>query len=151
MASRRTLRAAEAIREVVAMAILKDLKDPRIQDVTVTGVEVAGDMKNAKVFVSVRGNSAKETLAIKGLQNACGFLQQKCAERIDTRYIPRLHFEIDEGIKNLEAVTRILEEEKSRRAESESSEENTNTDLPDSDVPDEDHSVAPVSEPGEND
>ncbi|MDO5565745.1 MAG: 30S ribosome-binding factor RbfA [Planctomycetia bacterium] len=148
MASRRTLRAAEAIREVVAMAILKDLKDPRIQDVTVTGVEVAGDMKNAKVFVSVRGNEAKEALAIKGLQNACGFLQQKCAERIDTRYIPRLRFEIDEGMKNLEAVTRILEEEKSRHADSEPSESSDQADV-DSDSSTPDDTVAPSSDPDE--
>ncbi|MDD3586042.1 MAG: 30S ribosome-binding factor RbfA [Thermoguttaceae bacterium] len=149
MASRRTLRAAEAIREVVAMAILKDLKDPRIQDVTVTGVEVAGDMKNAKVFVSVRGNQAKEVLAIKGLQNASGFLQQKCAERIETRYIPRLHFEIDEGIKNLEAVTRILEEEKARRADSESGQESDQTDSAPTDSSPQDGTVTTSSDPDE--
>lgn len=115
MASRRTLKAAEAIREVVAMSLLTDLQDPRIQNVTVTGVEVSADMRNAKVQVMVRGDEVKEALALRGLQSASGFLQQKCAERIDTRYTPRLRFVIDEGMKNLIAVSNILEAEKRER------------------------------------
>ncbi len=51
MTSRRVLKAAEAIREVVSMAILTELRDPRVQDVTVTYVEVSPDMRHAKVHV----------------------------------------------------------------------------------------------------
>ena len=53
MSSRRTLKAASAIREVVSMAILTELRDPRIENVTVTFVEVSGDMRMAKVHVSI--------------------------------------------------------------------------------------------------
>lgn len=117
MASRRTLKAAEAIREVVAMSLLTDLKDPRVERVTITGVEVSADMRNAKVFFSVLGGDpTKEKLALAGLTSAAGFLQQKCAKRIDTRYTPRLAFAIDEGVKNLIAVSEILEREKRERA-----------------------------------
>ena len=110
MSSRRVLKAAEAIREVVAMSILTELRDPRIKDVTVTFVEVSADMRQAKVHVSVMGDQAKQDLAIRGLRNSAGFLQQKIAERIDTRYTPRLQFLLDKGVKNALAVTRILEE-----------------------------------------
>ena len=55
MNSRRHARMAQAIRESVSSAILFQLKDPRVTNVTVTGVEVAGDCRNAKVYVSVRG------------------------------------------------------------------------------------------------
>ena len=55
MTSRRTQKAAEAIREVVGMAILRDLKDPRVRHVTVTFVEVSPDMRQAKVHVSIMG------------------------------------------------------------------------------------------------
>ena len=68
MKSRRTQKAAQAIREVVSMAILADLSDPRVQDVTVTFVEVAPDMRQAKVHVSVRGNETKQRLSLQGLQ-----------------------------------------------------------------------------------
>jgi ribosome-binding factor A len=108
MPSRRLLKAAEAIREVVGMAILADLQDPRIQDVTVTGVEVAPDMKQAKVYVSVMGSEAKQNLSLRGLQSAAGFLQSKVAKRIDTRYTPRLQFILDQGVKKQIEVSQIL-------------------------------------------
>jgi ribosome-binding factor A len=108
--SRRTLKAAEAIREVVAMSILTDIKDPRVRDATVTRVEVSGDMRYAKIFISVRGDETKEQLTLRGLQSAAGFLQAKCAKRIDTRYTPRLQFQIDQGIKDSLEVTHILSE-----------------------------------------
>lgn len=110
MSTRRVLKAAEAIREVVSMAILTQLRDPRIQDVTVTYVEVSGDMRLAKVHVSVMGDEAKQQLSLHGLQNASGFLQQKVGDRIDARYIPRLKFVLDKGIKNSIEVARILDE-----------------------------------------
>ena len=110
MSSRRTLKAAEAIREVVAMSILTDLKDPRVQDTTITSVEVSGDMRYAKIFISVMGSEKKQQLSLKGLQSAAGFLQAKCAARIDTRYTPRLQFQIDEGQKKAQEMNRLLKE-----------------------------------------
>ena len=110
MSSRRTLKAAEAIREVVAMSILTDLKDPRVQDTTITSVEVSGDMRYAKVFISVMGSEKKQQLSLKGLQSAAGFLQAKCAARIDTRYTPRIQFQIDEGQKKAQEMNRLLKE-----------------------------------------
>lgn len=108
MTSRRLLKAAEAIREVVATAILTDLRDPRIRDVTVVGVKVSPDMRDAKVGVSVRGDEAQERLSLRGLQNAAGFLQSRIADRIDSRYVPRLTFEISKGTKNAMEVGELL-------------------------------------------
>ncbi len=110
MSSRRVLKAAQAIREVVSMAILTDMKDPRIKDVTVTFVEVSADLRHAKVHVSVMGDEKKKNLCLQGLQHASGFLQQKVGTRIDTRYTPRVQFVLDKGIENAMAVTRILKE-----------------------------------------
>jgi ribosome-binding factor A len=110
MSSRRLLKAAEAVREVVSMAILTELRDPRIQDVTVTYVEVSADMRHAKVHVSVMGDEPKQKLSLRGLENASGFLQQKVARRIETRYTPRLKFVLDKGVKHSLEVSRILSE-----------------------------------------
>ena len=110
MSSRRVLKAAEAIREVVGMAILADLKDPRIEGVTVTRVEVSPDMREAKVHVSIMGDDAAQRLCLHGLQSAAGFLQQKIAKRIDTRYTPRLRFELDMGVKKSIAIARLLDD-----------------------------------------
>ncbi len=110
MSSRRVLKVAEAIREVVSMAILTELRDPRIQDVTVTFVEVSSDLRYAKVHVSVMGDEAKEELSLRGLKNSAGFLQQKIAKRVDTRYTPRISFILDRGVKHALEVERILGE-----------------------------------------
>jgi ribosome-binding factor A len=109
MTSRRTQKAAEAIREVVSMSILTDIKDPRIQDVTVTYVEVSPDMRQARVHVSVMGDDKKAQLSLRGLQNSAGFLQSKVAKRIDTRYTPRLVFVLDLGVKKSIEISQILQ------------------------------------------
>lgn len=110
MTSRRVLKAAEAIRESVSRSILFDLKDPRVKGVTVTYVEVAPDMRSAKVHVSVMGNETQQSLTLRGLQNSAGFLQAKLGERIETRYTPRLSFVLDLGVKNSIEISRILQE-----------------------------------------
>ena len=99
MSSRRVLKAGVA-----------DLQDPRIKDVTVTHVEVSGDMRQAKVHVSVMGDETKQKLSLHGLQSAAGFLQSKVANRIDTRYTPRLEFVLDQGVKKSIEIARILRE-----------------------------------------
>jgi len=91
------------------MAILTELKDPRVRDVTVTYVEVSPDMRQAKVHVSVMGDETKQQLSLRGLQNSAGFLQSKVAKRIDTRYTPRLVFVLDLGVKRSIEVSQILQ------------------------------------------
>jgi len=108
--SRRLLKAAEAIRGVVSMAILTELRDPRVKNVTVVGVDVLPDMKSAKVHVSIMGSEKEQQLSLSGLQNAAGFLQKRIAERIETRYTPRLTFVLDKGVKASLEVNRILRE-----------------------------------------
>lgn len=98
------------MRGVVSMAILTEVRDPRVKDVTVTGVEMAPDMRSATVFVSVMGNAAREQLALRGLANAAGFLQSRIADRIETRYTPRLRFEVDAGVKHSLEIARVLGE-----------------------------------------
>lgn len=108
MPSRRVLKAAEAIREVVSMAILTELKDPRVANVTVTRVEVSPDMRSAKIMASVMGDETAQRLCLRGLQSAAGFLQGLVAKRIDTRYTPRLSFELDDGVKKSIEIAAIL-------------------------------------------
>lgn len=110
MPSRRCQKVAEAIREVVSMAILVELKDPRVRDVTVTYVEVSGDLRHAKVHVSVMGDEARQELSMHGLKSAAGFLQSKCGKRLNIRYTPRIEFVLDQGVKKSIEISRILSE-----------------------------------------
>ncbi len=110
MASRRSQKAAQAIRAVVGMAILQEIKDPRVRDVTVTCVEVSDDLRYAKVHVSVMGSDTQQRLCLKGLQSAAGFLQSRIADRIDMRYTPRITFLLDQGVKRSIEIASILRE-----------------------------------------
>jgi ribosome-binding factor A len=119
MSGRRLLKAAEAIREVVSMAILTELRDPRVKHVTVVGVEVTPDMREAKVLISIMGNESQQRTTLTGLDNARGFLQTRIAERIDTRYTPKLSFVVDDGVKKSVVVQQILDQIARERKESE--------------------------------
>lgn len=110
MSTRRLLKAAEAVREVVSMAILTSVRDPRVRDVTVTRAEMAPDMRSATVYVSVMGSPAKQQTALRGLASSAGYLQSRIADSIETRYTPRLRFELDQGVKHALEIDQVLRE-----------------------------------------
>lgn len=110
MSTRRLLKAAEAVREVVSMAILTAVRDPRVRDVTVTRAEMAPDMRSATVYVSIMGSPSKQQTALRGLANSAGFLQSRIADSIDTRYTPKLRFELDKGLKHALEIDQVLRE-----------------------------------------
>ncbi|MBM80837.1 MAG: ribosome-binding factor A [Planctomycetaceae bacterium] len=110
MTSRRTAKAAQAIRETVSSAILFGLKDPRVKNVTVLSVECSGDLRNAKVYVSVMGDAKTQSLTMHGLNSARGFLQSKVGDRLQTRYTPILKFVLDPSVKRSFETTQVLRE-----------------------------------------
>jgi ribosome-binding factor A len=110
MSSHRSLRVAEAIREVVASAILFETADPRIRSVTVLRVEVSADLRQASVYVTVMGNEAEQSLALRGLKHAAGFFQSKVADRLQTRFTPVLIFKLDDSVKKSVQMSRLIAE-----------------------------------------
>jgi ribosome-binding factor A len=101
---------AEAIREVVATAILFEIADPRVRKVTVVRVEVTGDLRFATVFVSIMGNESERRRSLGGLDSATGFLQARVAARLQTRFTPVLTFRYDESVRKSAEVSRIIDE-----------------------------------------
>ena len=112
----RIARVSEVIRETAANAILFELKDPRVKNVTVTRAEVSGDLQHAKVFVSIMGTEKEQALTMHGLKSAAGFVQTKLADRLTSRYIPHVTFVIDEGVKKSIEIGRLIREETERLA-----------------------------------
>lgn len=110
MATRRTAKAARAIREIISSAILLELNDPRVRNVTVLDVEVAADMRSAKVYVSIMGSQKEQSLCLRGLESSRGYLQKKIADRLTTRYIPVLTFVLDDSVKKSIEASRILKQ-----------------------------------------
>ncbi len=110
MSSRRTAKVASSIREIVSSTILFGLKDPRVKNVTVLGVDVADDMRTAKVYISVMGEPNVQALTMHGLNSARGFIQSKVADQLQIRYTPVLTFVLDQGVKKSIEAAQLLRE-----------------------------------------
>jgi len=96
----------ETVREIIAQLLLEECADPRLDLVTVTGVDMSSDMTHANIFVTVHGDVVRVAEAMAGLQAAKGRLRTMLGEAIRLRYVPELHFRIDPSI---DEATRINE------------------------------------------
>ena len=106
---RRADRVAEAIREEVAVFLAEEAKDPRLTGlVTVTGVEVTRDLRNAKVFVSVMGSDAERTSTFEGLASVAGHLRARIGRALRLRLAPEITFRPDESIARASRIENLL-------------------------------------------
>jgi ribosome-binding factor A len=108
MKTHRLARVAEVIREAASETILFELRDPRVKNVTVTRVEVSGDLQHAKVYVSIMGTPKEQELTLHGLEHATGFIQSKLGSRLTTRFTPQLRFVLDQGVKKSIEISRLI-------------------------------------------
>ncbi|HET9151034.1 MAG TPA: 30S ribosome-binding factor RbfA [Gemmatimonadales bacterium] len=107
--SRRPEQVGETIRQVVADALMRgEVRDPRIGLVTVTRVEVSGDLSHAKVYVSPQGDDAERARAMEGLESAAGYLRSLVARVLTTRSVPELHLEQDRGLEHAARIEQLL-------------------------------------------
>jgi ribosome-binding factor A len=105
--SRRVERVAELIRREVGQLLLSGIKDDRVGVgmVSVTDVEVAGDLQHAKIFVSIYGSDEARASAMAGLKSATGFVRSELGQRIRLRRTPEIIFVED---RSIERGTKIL-------------------------------------------
>jgi len=96
--NRRLYKVNESLREVVSEAIEREVKDPRLGFVTVTGVETSPDLREARVYVSVLGDQRQRDETLAALQSAHGVLQARVAARVRLKRTPRLTFLYDDTI-----------------------------------------------------
>ena len=108
MSSRRTKRISEAVKKEVSNIVLNDLNDPRVSFVTVTKVEISNDLKKAKIFVSILGNETTQETSLYGIKSARSFIQGKVARRLNIKYSPILSFHIDDSIKKMAHLDRLI-------------------------------------------
>jgi ribosome-binding factor A len=106
--SRRPEQMAETLRQVITESLAREIRDPRVGFVTVTGVIVTGDLSHARVMVSVVGEDGDKTRALEGLQSAAGFLRSRAARSLTTRSVPELHFELDRGLQHAARINELL-------------------------------------------
>ena len=107
---RRPERFAEALKEEIAEVVGFELDDPRLALSTVTEVVVAANLKDAKVYVLIRGTEDEINKALKTLRHASTFVRQQVAMNLDLRHAPHLHFLRDTAEENASRVSEILGE-----------------------------------------
>src|SRR5579862_4686343 len=107
--SRRSEQVAESIRMTLAEVLVRgELRDPRIQMVTVSGVEVTRDLSHATVRVVPHGTPEEKDAALEGLVSAAGFLRRAVAHTLTTRTVPELHFVLDRGFEHAQRIDELL-------------------------------------------
>ena len=98
----------ELIKQEVGKMLIYDIKDPRIGFVTVTEVEMTGDLREAKIYVSIMGNDEQIKNSMEGLQSALGFIRREIGKRIRLRFTPEISFAPDKSLDYSEHIQKLL-------------------------------------------
>ncbi len=107
---RRPERLGEALKIEISEVVGFELNDPRLEMVTVTDVEVASDLRDAKVYVLIRGSQDEIDKALKTLRHAATYVRQQVAMNLDLRHAPHVHFVRDTAEENASRVSEILQD-----------------------------------------
>ena len=107
MANYRRGRINDEVKKELSM-ILREVKDPRISDafISVTAVEVSGDLKFAKVYYSAMMGDKKEVA--KGLKSSAGYIRREIARRLNLRMTPEFSFYEDHSIEHGSKISKLL-------------------------------------------
>jgi ribosome-binding factor A len=112
----RQKRVAERLRAEISDLLQRELKDPRLNLVTVTRVTIDRELAQADVYVSTLGDETQRKEMLQGLRSAAGFIRREVGHRIQLRNTPNLVFHWDPGLENLENISRLLDEIKDEAA-----------------------------------
>lgn len=98
----------ELIKQETGKMLLNDIKDPRIGFVTVTDVEMTGDLREAKIFVSIMGGDEQVKNSLEGLKSALGFIRREIGKRIRLRFTPEISFALDTSLDYGDHIQKLL-------------------------------------------
>jgi ribosome-binding factor A len=110
MSTRRQRRVAELIHRELGWLLLNETRDPRVVNVTITGVDVTPDLMLARIYFSVLGDADEENEALSGLRKAGGFLRTRLAGRVHLRFMPELVFELDKSASYGRRIDELLDQ-----------------------------------------
>jgi ribosome-binding factor A len=109
MSQARAQRIESEIQRVLAALIAREVKDPRVGNVTVTAVSVAADMGTARVFFTPFASRHPPEEVRAGLTHAAGFLRGELGRRLSLRHAPRLEFVFDDSVEGAARLTQLID------------------------------------------
>ena len=110
MPNRRLARLNEQFRREITEILRRDVRDPRVKDVVITGVAVTSDLWLARVYVRVKGEDEERKEAMKGLAAAANFIRREIGSMLHIRRIPELRFLEDDTLDQANRIEEILRE-----------------------------------------
>ena len=108
MGQLRVEKVQELMKQEISEIILRELKDPRIGFVTVTSVECTGDLREAKVYVSLMGSEQQVKDCWAGLISSLGFIRREIGRRIRLRFTPEITFTLDKSLDYSAHIQELL-------------------------------------------
>lgn len=108
MSQMRAQKVGEQMKKELSDIFMREMKDPRVEFVTVTGVDVTGDLQQATAYITVLGDEEEQTATVKALRKAKGFIRSEIGKRIQLRKTPDLEFSIDESIAYGNRIEELL-------------------------------------------
>ena len=119
--SRRTDRLNEQLREEISLLLARQINDPRLNGViSITRVITSGDLRSARVFISVMGGEKTKKAALEGIRSAATFLRRELRDRINMRHTPFMTYELDGSLEEADKVLRLMNQVKADEPGSES-------------------------------
>lgn len=106
--SRRSVRVGGLLRGEISRAVHRVVKDPRIQGVTITDVKLSKDLRNARVYYSVIGDSKRQETVLEGLRSARGVIKREVGRHLQLRYMPEIEFFFDDSLGQAENIENLL-------------------------------------------
>lgn len=107
---KRSEKVAEAIHKIVSELLIKGLKDPRIGFVTITGVKVTDDSRQATIFFTVVGGEKEKVDSEAGLSSARGFIRKEIGQQLQMRFTPEIRFKYDASLDYGHRIDSLLRE-----------------------------------------
>ena len=101
-------RMSERIHQILSQLLLREIADPRLQDVTITEVSLDPELMFAKVYVSAMADENREREVMKGMRRARGYLRREVGKRIRLRHTPELHFHWDNTLAQADRINAII-------------------------------------------
>lgn len=107
---KRSERVSDLVYREVSNILLRDIKDPRVEMVTVTGTKVSDDLRHAVVYYSVIGNDQRWNEVAQGLKSSKGYVKRELGKRLKMKYLPDLKFVEDRTMEKGEKMDKLLSE-----------------------------------------
>jgi len=105
----RQKRLGQLLKQEISDMLLREIKDPRIAFASITSVDVAPDLRHAKVLVSVLGSERERKSTMAGLRSAAGYIRRELGQRLRLKYIPEIRIVYDDSIEEGSRILALID------------------------------------------